>query len=121
MEIEFCPNCDNLLFLYSEEDEKKLYYGCKSCGEKQEKTVNHCIYNNTYEIDLSETINSNQFLKEDITLPVIKDNPNIKCPNATCISNTEEGNSEIVYIKYDSENMKYLYVCKSCQTKWKNQ
>mgnify|MGYP001226293593 FL=1 len=120
MEIEFCKNCDNLLFLYSEEDEKKLYYGCKTCGEKQAKVVNQCIYNNTYDIDLSETINSNQFLKEDVTLPTIKDNPNIKCPNADCES-VGKDDSEIVYIKYDGENMKYLYVCKSCQTKWTNQ
>ena len=98
MEIEFCPNCDNLLFLYSEEGEKKLYYACKTCGEKQDKLVNNCIYNNTYDIDLSETINTNQFLKDDITLPTIKGNPNIKCPKSTCPS-IDKDDSEIAYIK----------------------
>jgi len=120
MEIEFCKVCDNLLFLYSEEDERELYYACKTCGEKQSKTINNCIYNNTYDIDLSETINTNQFLKDDVTLPTIKNNPNIKCPNSTCKSKDMD-DTEIVYIKYDGENMKYLYVCKECQTKWTNQ
>lgn len=120
MEIEFCSNCDNLLFLYSDETEKKLYYACKTCGEKQDTKVNTCIYNNTYEIDLSETINTNQFLKEDVTLPTIKKNSNIKCPNVECKSQSMD-DSEIVYIKYDADNMKYLYVCKECQTKWTNQ
>ena len=122
MEINFCDVCENLMFLYSSEDEKELYYACKSCGEKKESKVNKCIYNNTYEIDLSETINTNQHLKEDVTLPTIKNNQNIKCPKEDCRSNTDDSvDSEILYIKYDSESMKYLYVCKECQTKWTNQ
>jgi hypothetical protein len=28
--------------------------------------------------------------------------------------------SEVIYIKYDSINMKYLYICSNCGTSWKN-
>ena len=62
MEINFCPKCDNLLFIYSdEEDKEKLYLGCKACGHKNEYTDQKCIYSNEYQIDLSETINKNQY------------------------------------------------------------
>ena len=29
-------------------------------------------------------------------------------------------NREIIFIKYDNLNMKYLYLCSTCQTSWKN-
>ena len=119
MEINFCDVCDNLMFLYSDIDEKKLYYGCKNCGEKQESLDSKCIYNNTYNIDLGETINTNKYLSQDITLPVIVNNPNIKCPNESCKSHKNK-ESEILYIKYDSEKMKYIYICKECDSKWTN-
>ena len=41
MEINFCGVCENLMFLYSSEDEKELYYACKSCGEKKESKRCH--------------------------------------------------------------------------------
>ena len=122
MEINFCEQCDNLLFIYSgEEDKSKLYLACKACGFKKEYTENKCIYSNEYEVDLSETINKNKFLHYDITLPSIKDNPNIKCPNQECESIQEDKPSDIVYIKYDQERMKYTYSCKYCNRKWTNQ
>ena len=27
---------------------------------------------------------------------------------------------QIVFIKYDSKNMKYMYICSTCATSWKN-
>ena len=97
MEINFCPKCDNLLFIYSdEEDKEKLYLGCKACVHK------------------------NEYTDHDITLPTIKNNPNIKCPNVDCESNTKGKPSDIIYIKYDHESMDYLYGCKYCKQKWNN-
>ena len=121
MEINFCEKCDNYLHLYSDEEEQKLYLGCKSCGNKKEHNETKCIYNNQYEINLSETINQNKFLEHDITLPSIKNNQNIKCPNEGCVSIQEGKPSDILYVKYDSESMKYIYICKYCQQKWTNQ
>ena len=70
-------------------------------------------------IDLRETISQNKHLKEDITLPTIKDNPNIKCPNVDCDSHKQK-TSNILYLKYDKQNMKYMYLCKDCQQTWRN-
>ena len=110
MEINFCDTCDNLLFLYSNDEDNKLYMGCKNCGTKKDYEDSKCIYNNDYKIDLSETINQNQNLVDDITLPTIRNNPNIKCPNADCESNKDGEVSELLYIKYDPSDMKYMYV-----------
>lgn len=30
-------------------------------------------------------------------------------------------NREIIFIKYDTENMRYLYLCTTCSSSWKNQ
>lgn len=120
MEINFCDNCENCMFLYSDEESQKLYLGCKACQTKIPYNQNKCIYSTNYEIDLSETINQNKFLKEDNTLPTIKGNSNIKCPNQECKSIKENEPSDIQYIKFDSVNMKYMYVCKYCSQKWTN-
>jgi len=121
MDINFCNNCDNIMFVYSDETQTKLYLGCKVCGEKTEYTGEKSIYKNNFEVDLSETINNNKYLTYDNTLPVISGNKNIKCPNETCISITDESlNSNITYIKYNEKHMKYLYMCRYCGQKWKN-
>ena len=57
---------------------------------------------------------------QDITLPTIIGNPNIQCPNVECESIKEVKNSSVTYIKYDAENMKYIYICNYCGQKWKN-
>ena len=49
----------------------------------------------------------------------------MKCPNTMCETNREHvGGSgskkcEILYIRYDDSNMKYLYMCTTCDTAWK--
>ena len=122
MEINFCPKCDNLLFIYSdEEDKEKLYLGCKACGHKNEYTDQKCIYSNESTTNLSDIINKNKYLDKDITLPSIKGNQNIQCPNKECISNTQKDIiPEIKYIKYDTEMISYMYICKHCSQKWTN-
>ena len=130
MDVNFCEKCDMKLDYYIEEQdeghesnsgEPKLYLGCKVCGNKQEHQGDACIYNNDYKIDLSQIINQNKFLEEDITLPSIQNNQNIKCPNKECISIKEKRPSDILYIKYDYESMKFSYICKYCKQSWINQ
>jgi|TARA_B100001094_G_scaffold236928_1_gene232091 DNA-directed RNA polymerase subunit M/transcription elongation factor TFIIS len=120
MEINFCDKCDNHLFLYSDEETQRLYLGCKACGNKKEYNDTNCIYNNEYDIDLSKTINNNQYLENDITLPTIQNNPNIRCTNKECISIKEGKPSNVLYIKYEHDSMKYIYICKYCKQSWTN-
>ena len=59
----------------------------------------------------------NPYIKLDPTLPRIN---TIKCPNQNCKSNKESTNSqEVIYLRYDDINMKYIYVCALCDTVWK--
>ena len=121
MELNFCDNCNNLMDIYSDEETKKLYLGCKCCSNKTDfNESNKCIYTNESIIELSDIINSNQYLTEDITLPLIRGNPNIKCPNSECETNKEKKPCNIVYIKYNEEKMNYMYICESCGQKWTN-
>ena len=125
MDINFCEQCDMKLDYYvdtegSPDPAPQLYLGCKACGFKKEHTGKACIYNNDYKIDLSEIINQNPYLEHDITLPIIKDNQNISCPNSECRSIKEKIPSEIIYIKYDYENLKFSYICKHCKQNWTN-
>lgn len=122
MELNFCDNCNNLMDIFSDEENSKLYLGCKCCSNKKDfSEENKCIYTNESTIELSDIINTNPYLREDITLPHIKNNPNIKCPNTECICNTDDSvESEIIYIKYDSEELSYMYICKHCDQKWTN-
>ena len=118
MDVEFCDKCDNLLYLYINNESQEITMQCKSCGNQKEmknKVIE--INNNTHvNVDKSDVINSNPFITHDITLPSIKNNKNIKCLNEDCPS-TE---THIKYIKYDDVNMKYLYICNYCGCKWKN-
>lgn len=117
--MNFCENCDNLLeiTINNEEtnDKSFLTFYCKCCdytyNKEQSKDLikDNCIYSlnfNNDAIKLSSVIN--KYTHEDITLPRVN---NVKCPNANCPSD----NPEIIYIKYDNDTMKYIYLCCDCQ------
>jgi hypothetical protein len=65
----------------------------------------------------NDSANLNSYLtpniKYDLTLPRVS---NIVCPNDSCKPNA----NEVIYIKYDHANMKYLYFCCHCDHFWKN-
>lgn len=118
-DIHFCGDCHNLTFLHTTEEGKLIHY-CKSCEKTEDYEGDGCIYSQSFgKLDKSEIINSNKHINHDITLPFIKDNPNIKCPNEECSSNGD-GEKLIKYIKHDYENMKYTYICNKCGQKWCN-
>ena len=58
----------------------------------------------------------NKYTKLDPTLPRIN---RIPCPNAECDTNTKETSREIIYIRYDDTNIKYMYLCSTCDYVWK--
>ena len=60
----------------------------------------------------------NKYTKLDPTLPRIS---TILCPNPNCRTNTDDMSKEIIYIRYDDANMKYVYLCSTCDTVWKTE
>ena len=118
MDISFCKNCDNILYLYKEDEGESLYHCCKSCGSKHEleEDIRLVYVNDNGLLDKSESIYNNMYITHDITLPSIKNNPNIKCRNVDC----DADETDIKYIKYDDLNMKFIYICNHYGCKWKN-
>ena len=125
-EVHFCPLCNNMTFLFLkelEDGEKQLIHRCESCHHNEPLDgTDHCIYLLDFKkYDRSELINQNKYITHDVCLPVIKGNENLHCTNSECISIKENKPSSVKYIKYDYEDMKYMYICDYCGTKWKNQ
>ena len=118
MNENICKNCDNFMFTYTDK-ENNIYNGCKECGNKT-KIEEKCIYKTKYKVDISSILNTNPHLLQDSTLPKIENNPNIKCPNSDCETNTKNKMCSISYIKYDEENMNFMYICDTCGQKWTN-
>lgn len=127
--MHFCNFCDNMFYIkLSEYDNNKLSYYCRNCGTNNDNIIsdNICVskmnLNNTSQkIDLF----INEYTKLDPTLPRTN---SIKCPNEKCISNLESDDSgslkkkqdrEVLYIRYDDTNMRYIYVCCVCDYVWK--
>jgi DNA-directed RNA polymerase subunit M/transcription elongation factor TFIIS len=103
----------------NDEDANKLVYYCRQCGNEDKllSTENVCV--SKTQIKKSEQSFGhiiNKFTKLDPTLPRIN---TVLCPNPNCGTNTESKEREIIYIRYDDTNMKYVYLCSECDTVWK--
>lgn len=117
----FCNKCDNMLYirLASEESDSLVYY-CRNCGESDQviDKDNICVSRTEIVTQEKAYVNDvNQYTKFDPTLPRTN---TIRCPNQTCISNIDnDSNSEVIYLRYNDQNMKYIYICNYCDKTWK--
>lgn len=122
--VHFCKQCYNMTFIHEkiEGETKKIIHHCKVCGESEDfSSNNNCIYSLSFEkFDVSEIINENKYIIHDKTLPTITDNINIKCCNDECSTNTNLEKGSFKFIKYDDNDMKYVYICETCGQKWRN-
>jgi DNA-directed RNA polymerase subunit M/transcription elongation factor TFIIS len=116
-DTDFCPTCR--YYLYLEQDDKILRRICRNCGYQAEDKKGGLIL----EIDLKQKTSEgykilmNEFTKQDPTLPHVD---SIKCPNMGCKSNTSGTKRDVIYLKYDAINMKFLYICNVCDTQWRS-
>jgi DNA-directed RNA polymerase subunit M/transcription elongation factor TFIIS len=120
--MHFCSECHNMYYLkLQSEDADKLIYYCRNCGHEDETLTSENICVSSSQIKRTEqnyTHIINEYTKYDYTLPRIN---TIKCPNSSCLSNTDAGadKREVIYIRYDDVNMKYIYLCTQCDKMWK--
>jgi DNA-directed RNA polymerase subunit M/transcription elongation factor TFIIS len=99
----------------------KLIYYCRNCGNKDDTLSGENVTVSKVQLKKSEQEFShiiNKYTKLDPTLPRIS---NILCPNPECSTNTNNEPREIIYIRYDDQNMKYVYLCSTCDTVWKTE
>jgi DNA-directed RNA polymerase subunit M/transcription elongation factor TFIIS len=121
--MKFCDKCDNMYYIgINAEDQNKITYYCRHCGNKDDTIAEEgvCVLNTQLkkgEQKFNHIIN--EYTKLDPTLPRIY---SMKCPNGECKTNTdnkEKKPTEVIYIRYDDDNLKYLYICVECDTTWK--
>jgi hypothetical protein len=100
------------------DDPNKLVYYCRKCGNEDKLlgTENVCV--SKTQLKKSEQTFShiiNKYTKLDPTLPRVS---NVLCPDSMCPTNKDGKPREIIYIRYDDSNMKYIYLCSDCDTVW---
>lgn len=137
--MRFCPTCRYYLYLEAADEKVNpeppslnadgtvsmpppiaptLSRVCRTCNYREVDTQGGLVL----EMDLQEKTSEgykvliNEFTTQDPTLPHIK---TIKCPNDECTSNKGGKERDVIYLKYDTEHMKYLYICNVCDTQWR--
>jgi DNA-directed RNA polymerase subunit M/transcription elongation factor TFIIS len=120
--MHFCTVCQNMYYISLDPDNSnKLIYYCRNCGNQDSNIsitdINVC----TTQLKKSEQEFShiiNKYTKLDPSLPRVS---NILCPNQGCETNHSDVTREIIYIRYDDINLKYVYLCSTCDTVWKTE
>lgn len=120
--MHFCSECQNMYYISIDpNDSNKLIYYCRNCGNKDSILSVENVTVSKVQLKKSEQEFShiiNKYTKLDPTLPRVT---NILCPNSDCPTNTKDEQREIIYIRYDDQNMKYVYLCSTCNTVWKTE
>ena len=114
--MKFCNKCDNMYYIRLNESDMSLTNYCRHCGNEDNSTDTNIIYSEETAAYNKDIVN--EYTKLDPTLPRVH---NINCPSSSCITNTEpdKHEREVLYIRYDEDNMKYLYMCSTCDTVWR--
>ena len=121
--MHFCKKCENMYYIRLEDsDSSKLIYYCRKCGDENDliSEDNMCVsFTNLKREENKHYHIVNKYTKWDPTLPRIN---NIECPNEECSSRAENPNerskNEIIYMRYDNEDIKYVYICVNCDSLW---
>ena len=121
--MHFCTDCNNMYYIrINPEDTNKHVYYCRNCGKEDDNLAvdNVCVLKTQIkqgEQSFGHIIN--KYTKLDPTLPRVN---NVLCPNTECATNKDgkdKVDREIIYIRYDDTNMKYVYICAECDRVWK--
>jgi hypothetical protein len=129
--MHFCSICANMYYI-SITPENELQYYCRNCGHIDNTIAadNICVSKvNVKHTTTPQTFSQvvNKYTKFDPTLPRIH---TIRCPNDECPSNRDDAGgshsaadskkskNEIIYVRYDDTNLKYVYLCAKCDKVW---
>lgn len=118
--MKFCNKCDNMMYLKvsNDQDDNLLYY-CRNCGNEDNMdnnatTIMKTTINGADDIYVNVV---NKYTKYDNTIPRVKE---LTCANVSCPSNENSELKDILLIRYDEVNMKYIYLCSVCDYMWKS-
>lgn len=120
--MEFCDCCNNMLYIRQDigDDTTKIEYFCKHCTFSKnisDSNTSKMIISTSYN---SDDLNFDSFLNENViydkTIPHVN---NIKCINPSCTKKSDDVN-DVMCIKYDTTNFKFMYFCVYCKQFWKH-
>ena len=118
--MHFCSVCQNMYYISIDADNvNSLVFYCRKCGNKDSVISSENIVVSKLQLKKTDQEFShiiNKYTKLDPTLPRVN---NVPCPNSTCTTNTSDEPREIIYMRYDNINMKYVYMCSTCDIVWK--
>ena len=118
--MHFCSECHNMYYVkIKDNDENTLIYYCRNCGHQDDilTAENICVLETQIKKSAQKYTHAiNRYTKLDPTLP---HTTTIRCPNQDCPSNVDETKRDVLYIRYNDIDMKYIYVCSVCDTTWK--
>ena len=126
--MHFCTECENMYYTrLGGDDQNTLIYYCRKCGHEDDSLSaladNICVSKTHIKTSAASFRHMvNEFTPLDPTLPRVT---NIPCPNTACPSRQvgegeELRENNIIYLRYDDSNLKYVYICSNCQTVWKS-
>lgn len=126
--MKFCPKCEN--YLYLDTKSENLLRVCRTCGYSEVDTEGGLAMETIVQERSSEgyKILLNEFTRQDPTLPHVNTLP---CPNTKgyeengkkvepCPTNQAKHPRDVIIIKYDNQNMKFIYICNVCGTQWRS-
>ena len=116
--MKVCTVCQNMFVMKLQAD-GKLMWKCLSCGIEEEQAGGCLLVETLVQERSSEgyRILLNEFTRQDATLPHVK---SVKCPKPDCASNGPGVERDVINIKYDTINMKYMYICNVCGESWRS-
>lgn len=114
--MQFCKTCENMLFtrLISEDEEALTLY-CPRCGTTEPGSSSTGPVSSTL---IRQQLQKPQYVAgpdaaQDPTLPIATD---IQCPK--CAESGQPAEGPVVYVRYDANTIKYLYICTTCDHRW---
>jgi DNA-directed RNA polymerase subunit M/transcription elongation factor TFIIS len=93
----------------------KIVKFCKKCGNTLEPKTSTIVFSTSFQ-KKEQSVVINKFTKLDPTLPRIY---TIPCPNDQCENHLHE-HPEIIVVRYDHSELKYIFICPKCDTSWKH-
>lgn len=136
--MNFCPRCENYLYLEQASEEvtspsgakSKRYFlnrRCRTCGYTEVDMQGGLVNETIVQERASEgyKILLNEFTRQDPTLPHVNTLP---CPNTNgdpatgkpkCPTYSGKAR-DVIILKYDAQNMKFLYICNECGEQWRS-
>lgn len=113
--MEFCKNCDNVMFMQASGG--RVVHRCHCCQAEEQLlgAESKCVGRTSYaRADATMQGHIGEHVFDDPTLPCVD---MIPCPNPEC-TRPADAPERVIFIKHDAVNMKYMYCCAHCRRFW---